>query len=254
MKTLLLEQEGPIAVVRMNRPDVLNALDTQALEELVILMDLITKGKQIKVLIITGVDEKAFIAGADIKAMQKMTHVQLIDFLDLGQKVSNAFENAPFVTIAAVNGYALGGGFEVALGCDFIYAGTNAKFGLPEVTLGIIPGFGGTQRLSRAIGTRLAKEMIMTAKIIGAEEAKSLGIVNEIYQPELLLQQAKEAAGRIVQYSSLALRQAKKAIQCGSSLSFEDGLELEKNMCTVCFDTPERIRAMAEFVQKRGKR
>lgn len=249
-----MEKEGPIAIVKMNRPDVLNALDTQSLEELLILIELLAKGSQTKALILTGHGEKAFIAGADIKALQSMNQHQLMDFLNLGQRVSNAFENAPFVTLAAVNGYALGGGFEMALACDFIFAVPNAKFGLPEITLGIIPGFGGTQRLARAVGTRLAKDMILNAKIISAEEGKALGLVNQICPPETLISESKTAVGRVCQYSSIAIRQVKKAIQCGSSLSFEDGLELEKNMCAVCFDTPERIQAMEEFINKKGKR
>lgn len=249
-----MEKDGPIAVVKMNRPEVLNALDTQTLEELLILIELLVKGQQTKALILTGQGEKAFIAGADIKAMQSMSQHQLLDFLNLGQKVSNAFENAPFVTLAAVNGYALGGGFEMALACDFIFASSMAKFGLPEVTLGIIPGFGGTQRLARAIGTRRAKDMIMNAKIINVEEAHSLGIVNQICDSDTLLAESKTAVGRVAQYSTLAIRQVKRAIQCGSSLSFEDGLELEKNMCAVCFETPERKQAMEEFINKKGKR
>lgn len=254
MKTVSIERDGPIAYMKMNRPEILNALDAVALEEILELLEQLAKETQIKALIITGRGDRAFIAGADIKAMQNMSHLQMMEFLNLGQKVSNAFENAPFVTFAAVNGYALGGGFEMALACDFIYASSTAKFGLPEITLGIIPGFGGTQRLAKAIGPRLAKEMILNGKIINAEEAKALGIVNQICDPEFLIQSCTDAAKRIIKFSSVAIQLAKKAVQRGTYLSLEDGLELEKNMCAVCFDTPERVEAMEVFINKKGAR
>lgn len=253
MKTIILEKNGPIAFVKINRPESLNALNKELLEELAILIDLLTRGQQIKAMVLTGEGDKAFVAGADIKEMLQMTHVEMLRFCEMGQEVAHVIENAPFIIIAAVNGYALGGGLELALACDFIYASTTAKLGLPEVTLGIIPGFGGTQRLSRAAGTRLAKEMITTGKTISAPEAKEIGIVNRLCEPSQLLDECFQTASTIAKNSQMAVEQAKKAINVGYSLNIDDALELEKNMCAVCFSTPERQEAMQAFVDKKGK-
>ncbi len=187
MPNFIYEKRGSVGIFKINRPEVLNALNKKLLEEFLLFLDLIPRTQQIKALILTGEGEKAFIAGADIKEMQGMDFLQMKQFCELGQKVTLALENAPFLTVAAVNGYALGGGLEMALACDFIYASKTAKVGLPEVSLGIIPGFGGTQRLARAIGTRLAKEMIMSGKVISAEEAQKLGIINHLSEPQDLL-------------------------------------------------------------------
>ena len=198
MKHLIYETYDSIALVKINRPQVLNALNREVLTELNMLLDLLEVGQQTKALILTGEGEKAFIAGADIKEMQGMGSVEMRQFSELGQRLTNKLENASFLTIAAVNGYALGGGLEVALACDFIYASQTAKLGLPEVTLGIIPGFGGTQRLSRTIGTRLAKELIMSGTTITAEQALQYGIVNHISAPGSLLDDCTKAAQNII--------------------------------------------------------
>lgn len=250
MGNLSVEQKEAVAIVRIDRPQRLNALNSAVLKELQEYLKLAADQPGLKAVILTGTGDKAFIAGADIKEMQGMNPLEMIQFCTLGQSVAEAFEQAPFLTIAAVNGYALGGGLEMALACDFIYASQNAKLGLPEVSLGIIPGFGGTQRLSRAIGTRQAKEMVMSGKMIGADEAKELGIVNRVCEEKGLLEECISAAQSIVKHSKTAFVQAKRAIDIGFSMPLDAGLELEKNMCAVCFATPERLQAMTAFANK----
>ena len=179
------------------------------------------------------------------------SHADMLRFCELGQEVSLLLEQAPFVTIAAVNGYALGGGMEMALACDFIYASDNAKMGLPEVTLGIIPGFGGTQRLARAVGTRRCKEMVMNGRPIEAAEALELGIVNAIYPQDTLVSEACQAAERIVCYPINAITQAKTVINHGVESSLNDALALERSACAFCFATEDRKEGMSAFVEKR---
>lgn len=251
MKYLTYEKDGEVGVLKVNRPEALNALSIAVLEEIRDFLEHTVKDDNLKVLIFTGEGDKAFIAGADIKEMKAMRHREILDFLELGQGVTHLLENAHFVTLAAVNGYALGGGFEMALACDFIYASKTAKLGLPEVTLGIIPGFGGTQRLSRAIGTRLAKEMIVTGKHITAEEAHHLGVVNAVCEPDKLLEECHAAAQRIAKHSSMAVQQGKSAVNFGYQLGIHEALEIERNMFVVCFATKEREQAMNSFLEKR---
>lgn len=251
MTQLIIERHETFAIVKINRPEALNALNRKLLQELLGAVDDFIHNNQLRAIILTGEGSKSFIAGADIKAMSMMTHLEMLEFCTLGQQVTLALENAPFLTLAAVNGYALGGGLEMALACDFIYASSNAKMGLPEITLGIIPGFGGTQRLSRAVGTRQAKEMILTGKLISAEEAKQLGIVNAIYE-EGLLDACQKTVNILSKYSLTAIKQAKNAINYGISMSLPEALELEKSLCALCFDTKEREEGMQAFLNKKG--
>jgi enoyl-CoA hydratase len=251
MSFLLIEKNKTTATLQINRPEALNALNLDVLNEMLLTLQSL-KESSIKSLIITGVGPKAFVAGADIKAMVDMEPLDMLNFCSLGQKVSLELETAPFLTIAAINGFALGGGLEIALACDFIYASRLAKMGLPEIKLGIIPGFGGTQRLSRAVGTRRAKEMILTGQMISAEEAKDWGLVNQITEPDDLLPSCIKVAEQVASYSLTAIRQAKNAVNVGSSLNLSDALELEKNLCAVCFSTPERKEGMQAFINKKG--
>lgn len=254
MNNLIYEQLAPhIGLLKINRPAVLNAIDKKTLEEMLHFFQ--TKGRQesCRALILTGAGEKSFIAGADIKEMTAMSHTQMLEFCHLGQEVTLAIGKAPFLTIAAVNGYALGGGLEMALACDFIYASKNAKFGLPEVSLGVIPGFGGCQRLMRAIGARQAKELIMSGRVFSAEEAQAFGVVNQLCEGEQLLKECTVTAGEIIRHSHLAVLQAKHAIDAGSQMPLAEALELERNMCAVCFDTPERVTGMAAFLERHHK-
>lgn len=251
MEYLNLEISNDVAILKVNRPQVLNALNGALLKEMQHFLQSTALEKQIKVLILTGAGDKAFIAGADIKEMSSMTQEQMESFSELGQNVANILETAPFITIAAVNGYALGGGLEMALACDFIYASKAAVLGLPEVTLGIIPGFGGTQRLRDAVGNRLAKEMIMTGKKISAEEAKEVGIVNKVCDPVTLIEECKKCAETILKNSFAAVIGVKNAINGGQQLGYVAAFELEKNICVGCFNTVERRKAMKTFLEKK---
>lgn len=248
MKHLLFEQRGTVGILTVNRPESLNALNHDVLHEMASFLE----GKRdLRGLILTGAGEKAFIAGADIKEMLPMDAAAMMQFCSLGQKVSNLLENAPFVTLASVNGFALGGGLEMALACDFIYASTSAKLGLPEVTLGLIPGFGGTQRLTRAVGTRQAKEIIMSGKPLKAAEAQEVGIVNRVCAPDTLHAESLSCLEGIAQNSFYAVMQAKQAINVGQSLAMTESLELEKQMCAVCCTCPDRAEGMSAFIEKR---
>lgn len=251
LEFLKYTNEGEVGIVEINRPSVLNALNRALLQELQQFLEETVKDEQLKVLIVTGAGGKAFIAGADIKEMEGMTHTDVLGFCELGQNVTHLFQTAHCVTIAAVNGYALGGGLEMALACDFIYASTEAKLGFPEVSLGIIPGFGGTQRLSRAIGQSKAKEMIVTGKTITAEEGERLGLINKVCAPEKLLSACLETAEMITKHSSIALQQGKNAVNFGYQLGIHEALDIERNMFAVCFATEERKVAMEMFL-KRG--
>lgn len=248
-------KEDGIATLTINRPDALNALNRDVLEKISEYVNMVSMVDGIRALIVKGAGDKAFIAGADIKQMEKMSPMEMLDFCQLGQDVSLSLERAPFVTIAAVNGYALGGGLEMALACDFIYATPESKLGLPEVNLGIIPGFGGTQRLTRAVGTRLAKEMILSGKIIDAHEAYRIGIVNQLLDKNTIYDVVYSLARQISKNSSNAIIQAKYAINAAEDLGMREGLELERNLCTICFDTEERAQAMKAFTNKmKGKK
>jgi len=249
MVEINFQKQDQVGILTINRPKSLNALNKRTLNELLACL-VQASNEKLRALILIGEGEKAFIAGADIKEMQQMGPLEMQEFCELGQNVTLALERAPFLTIAAINGYALGGGLEMALACDFIYANENAKMGLPEVTLGIIPGFGGTQRLLRAVGTRHAKELIMTGKMITAQRALEIGLVNKICKPETLLNDCLAIAQTVAKNSYLAVSQAKKAINNGVEMGLLEGLELEKNMCTLCFASPEREEKMKVFVNK----
>lgn len=250
MENLLYEKRDKIGILSINRPNALNALNYEVLRELETFFDG-DEIRDIKVLIFTGSGEKAFIAGADIKEMNSLSNVEMLHFSDLGQKVTRLIETIDIVTIAAVNGFALGGGLEMALACDFIYASDNAKVGQPEVTLGVIPGFGGTQRLSRAVGERIAKEMIYTGKVISAKEAKDLGIVNKVVEQKDLMEEVQKVAGKIINNGFFAVTQAKRAINSGYNLTITEALELEKQMFALSASTDECTEGMSAFIEKR---
>lgn len=254
MDSLVFEKLGPhIGLLKINRPAVLNAINRSMLEQMLHFFRSPAEHKDCRAVIITGAGEKSFIAGADIKEMKGMSHTEMLQFTELGQEVTQAIAKSPLLTIAAVNGYALGGGFEMALACDFIYASKNAKFGLPEVTLGIIPGFGGTQRLTRILGTRQAKELIMSGRTITAEEAYGRGIVNHLCESDALLKECEVVASEIIRHSRFAITQAKHAIDAGYHLSMAEALELERNMCAVCFATEECAAGMTAFLDRHQK-
>ena len=250
MKYISYERQEHIGILKFCRKEVLNALNKDLLEEVHMFLELISKGQQLRALIVTGDGDKAFAAGADISEMQGFSHLEMLRFSELGQKVADSLQTAPFLTIAAVNGYALGGGFEMALACDFIYATEQSIFGLPEVNLGLIPAFGGTQRLTEAVGPRFAKELIMTGKTITGREALNLNIVNKLVKEDILIASCYETASTVLKHPFNAILQAKKAVNIASNLDCK-GFEAERNMASVCFATPERKNQMGAFIKKK---
>lgn len=233
MKDFTYERLDSVGLLTVKRPEVLNALNTEALEQLLMFLELVEKGRQLKCLIITGSGDKSFSSGADLHEISHLSPDALLRFFELGQNVLNQLEQAQFVTIAAVNGYALGAGLELALACDLIYASPQAQFGFPEVKLGLIPGMGGTQRLCRAVGLHRAKELVLTGKKIDAQEALAQGIINRII-PENLLTECYRIAEQVSKNPSFALNQAKRALQQAAYLGLSEGLEAERNMAALC--------------------
>ncbi len=250
-ETIVFDDSQEIAILTINRPSKLNALNIQVLRELKTCLSEIRESG-IKGLIVTGEGEKAFIAGADIAEMKPMTTGEATAFSELGQQVSLCFESLPFPCIAAVNGFALGGGFEMAMSCDFIFASANAVFGLPEVKLGLVPGFGGTQRLARIVGERRAKELMMSGRNVTSEEAKKLGIALEVFPTKAELMTACQDWMKVSsQNSSYAISRAKYALRQGFSESIEDGLMFERDEFGNIFQTPEMIEGTSAFLEKR---
>lgn len=254
LKNLLNRVEEGVAVITVNRPHALNALNTELLSELESLLQQLDEDGSVKAVILTGAGEKAFVAGGDVKEMAAMNSHEAHRFMLLGQRVLLSIEKMRKPVIAAVNGYALGGGLELALACDFIYASTAAKLGLPEVTLGVIPGFGGTQNLTRVIGKNRANELIFTGKIIGAEKACAWGIVNEVCAPEELLARVKEVGAAIAKAGPLGVAYAKDAIANGLNMVKEDGLRYEASLLGILYSTGDQKEGMAAFIEKRRAR
>jgi enoyl-CoA hydratase len=251
MSNLLVEINDRIGVLTINRPDKLNALNVEVLNELKqVLQDL--KNKKLVGLILTGSGEKAFIAGADIASMKDMSSSQASKFGELGQSVSIALESLPYPTIACVQGFALGGGFEMALACDFIFASDKAVFGLPEVKLGLIPGFGGTQRLARRTNTGLAKELIFSGRNMTAQEAFQRGVANQLFSTqEQMMKEVREFLKRVAMNSPLAIAQAKWAIDLGEQVTLEQGLRLEANSFSGLFNSFDMREGTSAFLEKR---
>ena len=246
-----VELEGPFATVTVDRPKSLNALDTRTLQELEKAVADLSLREQLRGVILTGAGEKAFVAGADIAEMNGMDADRARHFGALGQRVMDVISALPVPVVAAVNGFALGGGCELALACDFIYASENAKFGLPEVSLGILPGFGGTQRLTRLLGRARAKELIFTGDMIDAAKAKEIGLVMDVVPLPKLLGHARAALERIAMKGPLAVRRAKEAIDRGADLELADGLAIEREVFSDLFASADRREGMKAFLEKR---
>lgn len=251
MSNVLCKIEGALAEVTINRPKALNALNSETLQELGQVIQELAGNKEVGVVIITGAGEKAFVAGADITQMKDMNAIEGREFGRLGQKVFSAIETMPQVVIAAVNGFALGGGCELAMACDIRLASKNAKFGQPEVTLGITPGFAGTQRLPRLVGRAIAKELIYTGDMIDAEEAYRIGLVNKVYEPEELMDKAREMAKRILSRGMIAVQLCKAAINNGMNMDTESAYNYEAEVFGLCFATEDQKEGMTAFVEKR---
>jgi len=251
MNNLLLEVENQVAVVTINRPKSLNALNSETLSELNQVLTGIQERKDVKVVILTGSGLKAFVAGADISEMVNASPVEGRDMALLACDVFLKLENMPQVTIAAVNGYALGGGCEISMACDIRIVSENARFGQPETSLGIIPGFGGTQRLARLIGKGRAKEMIFTCAQVDAKEAYRIGLANKVVPLEELLPSCKKMADTIISKGSYANSLAKAAINSGLDMDLANGLKYEADLFGLSFATDDKKEGMTAFLEKR---
>jgi enoyl-CoA hydratase len=250
-KNVLLAFEGEIGILTINRPKALNALNIETLKEIQRAVQEAKDHPELRGLIVTGSGEKAFVAGADITEMKGMNSLEALEFSRLGHATLEMLQDFDRPVIAAVNGFALGGGTEIALACDFIYASENAKFGLPEVTLGIFPGFGGTQRLPRLIGKGRAKELIFTGKMVGAREAFELGIVNRVVPQPSLMEEAKKVAGQIAANGAVGVRLAKMLVDSGFNIDLDEACLLESHAFGIGFATEDQKEGMTAFVEKR---
>lgn len=254
MNNLLLEVENGIALLTINRPKALNALNSETLAELNTCLAELENNEEVKVVILTGSGEKSFVAGADISEMVNATPAEGRKMGLLAREAFGRLENMPQVTIAAVNGFALGGGCEISMACDIRVASENAKFAQPECGLGILPGFGGTQRLPRLVGKGRAKELIFTCDMISADEAFRMGLANHVVPQAELIDYCKSMAGRIMKNGPFAVALAKQAINTGSDTDLDSGLKLEANLFGLSFSTADKLEGMTAFLEKRKEK
>lgn len=248
-ENIILENDGKVSLITINRPQSLNALNAKTISELSSVLDEITKDDNVRSVIITGSGEKSFVAGADIKEFSDFGSAAAEELARNGQNILfNKIENLNKPVIAAVKGFALGGGLELAMSCHIRYASENAKLGLPEVTLGLIPGYGGTQRLPKLVGKGLANELIFSAKMISAQRAKEIGLVNEVFSLEELLPKAKELANQIANNSPMAIS---KAIIAVNQYDTDKGFETEIKFFGELFEMDDKKEGVAAFLEKR---
>ena len=250
MEFITYEVEGQIGIITINRPKALNALNSAVLDELDKTLDAVDQ-EAIRCLILTGAGEKSFVAGADIGEMSTLTKAEGEAFGKKGNDVFRKLETFPIPVIAAVNGFALGGGCEISMSCDIRICSENAVFGQPEVGLGITPGFGGTQRLARLVGPGMAKQLIYTAKNIKADEALRIGLVNAVYPLDELMAAAEKLAETIAKNAPIAVRACKKAINDGLEVKMDDAIVIEEKLFGSCFKTADQIEGMSAFLEKR---
>ncbi len=250
-ETITVEVEEGIATITFNRPKVLNALNSDLLQEFSQALAEIEADESIRVLVLTGAGEKAFVAGADIKELSTLNALSGKSFSQKGHGIIHKLQQLPIPVIAAVNGFALGGGTEIALACDFIYASEKATFGQPEINLGLIPGFGGTQRMPRLVGPNIAKEYIFTGNMIPAKEAYRFGLVNKLCSPETLLEEVYAIAKTMTKKGKVALRAAKQAINEGVNVDLSTGCHIEVDAFSVCMASEDAKEGTAAFVEKR---
>ena len=253
MSLISTTKSDGICTVKINRPDKLNAMNMDAAKELVEIFENLGKDSDVKVIILTGEGDKAFSAGADIEYMSKISPDESEEYAKLGQLVTATVENVKQPTIAAVNGFALGGGCELAMSCDIRIAANTAKMGQPEVTIGIPPGWGGTQRLMRIVGIAKAKELVYTGKMIKADEAREIGLVNQVVELSTLMDETLKMAKVIASNSSIAVRMSKSAINKGRNADLDTGLGVELLAWRNCFTHPDREERMTAFVNKSKK-
>jgi enoyl-CoA hydratase len=251
IEPVLLERRGATALLTLNRPDVLNALDRTTLEALAAHATALGRDETLRAVVVTGTG-RAFAAGADIAAMRKMGPVEGEAFSRLGHAAMASLEALAVPSIAAVNGFALGGGCELALACDWIYASSKARFGQPEVNLGLIPGFGGTSRLVRRVGVAWAKELVLAGEPVDAETAQRIGLVNRVFEPDALLDAALAAAEKIATKGPLAVAHAKQVMQEGQDADVRAAHALEQKAFGLVFATDDRCEGMDAFLEKRN--
>ena len=248
-ENIRLDVDGALAVLTIDRPKALNALNSKTIGELEDALKRLPSS--VRALILTGGGEKAFVAGADISEMAQLTDAQAREFAAAGHRTLLKLEELGIPTIAAVNGFALGGGTELALACDLIYASEKAVFGLPEVTLGVIPGFGGTQRLTRLVGKARAKELIFTGGKVDAAKAKEIGLALEVLPADKLLEHCKAVAAKILKVSPLAVSKAKRVIESGADADLNAALEVERQGFAALFGSEDQREGMKAFLEKR---
>jgi enoyl-CoA hydratase len=247
-QNIYVDREGPMAIITVNRPKSLNALNSLTLRELT---QAVRENADQRAIILTGAGDKAFVAGADISEMAPMTPWAAREFSELGHVLTALLEDIPSATIAAVNGYALGGGLELAVACDIIFASENARMGLPEVSLGVTPGFGGTQRLVRLVGKLRAKEMIFTGEMVDARTALDIGLCNAVLPREQLLAHCKQMAEKIASRGPLAVARAKRLVERGYDMPLRAANRQEAESFALLFDTEDRREGMRAFIEKR---
>ena len=251
MSLIKLEDSKIIATLTINKPEAMNALSSGVLSELEEALQVVATNRELRCLIITGEGDRAFVAGADIKEIHALDGQAAFEFAGFGQKVFRKIEQLNIPVIAAVNGFALGGGLELALACDFIFASNKAKFGLPECTLGLMPGFGGTVRLARKVGPSQAMQMTMTGDMISAEEAQQMGLVNEVCEPDQLMERAKMVGTTIASRAPIAVASIKKTIQNTYGVHIQDALNMEQKEFGDLFTTSDCKEGTRAFIEKR---
>ena len=251
--TLIFTLDGPVATLSFNRPDKLNAVNLEMLNEFSQALDEMRANKAIRVLLLTG-QGRAFIAGADIPLFLELDPLAARDFATRGQEMLLKLGELPFPVIACVHGYALGGGCEIAMACDFIYAAAKTKFGQPEVNLGFNPCLGGTQRLARLVGKSLAKELCLTGRFIEAEEAKTLGLVARVFPGDTFLEECRNAAQALAAKGRVALEAVKRVIDWGVDMDLKTGCALEAETFALCFTSPDVKEGVNAFLEKRKPR
>jgi enoyl-CoA hydratase len=251
-ETLLIEDRGPARIITINRPDALNALDADVVDELARAVEAAASVDSVRGVVLTGAGGKAFVAGADIKSMSEMQPEQALAFAGKGHAVGELLEKLPKPSVAAVEGFALGGGCELALACDFIYASTKSKFGQPEVKLGVIPGFGGTQRMLRRVGVAKALQLCLTGEMFGAQEAHRLGLVAKIVEPGQAVDAAVSTIETIATMGPLAVAKCKAVIYRGADMPLDEANALEATAFSELFDTTDQKEGMAAFLAKRA--
>lgn len=249
---VLLEEDGPLAILTVNRPDKLNALNPSVIGALKDAVESLRGSASVRCAILTGAGDKAFVAGADIASMQALSVEEARAFAQQGHALGAALESLPIPVIAAVNGFALGGGCELALACDFVHASEKARFGQPEVKLGVIPGFGGTQRLARRVGIARARELVYSGAMIGAEEALRIGLVNAVHPHAELMAKVRALATSIASMGPFAVAEAKRVLREGEERPLEEANAIEVEGFARCFTTADQKEGMAAFLEKRA--